>query len=111
LSKAKWFVEKLGDLVFDVIGGIILYLILGGYISEPLSAIFPQLPSILIVALVLAIVSGFSYRFYKSVRFHRFVEKSAVRMIEFLHNWDKLHTAFLEAQDSDDPKKICRTGF
>jgi len=100
LASLKWVFEKFVDIAVDVVAGIILYLILGGYISQPLSIIFPQLPSILAVTLVLAVVLGFIYRFYKSVRFHRFIETTYSNLFDFLKDWDKLGNAFNRAINS-----------
>jgi hypothetical protein len=36
MAKAKWFFEKTVDIIVDIIGGLVLYLIVGGYITESL---------------------------------------------------------------------------
>lgn len=108
MSKLKWFLEKLVDVVFDVVAGIILYLIVGGYISQPLSEIFPQLPTILTVSVVLAIIVGFLYRLFKSIRFHRFIERTCHNLVNFLRKWDELNDAFDEAINSRAQEAIAR---
>jgi hypothetical protein len=106
LSKLKWLLEKLADIAVSVIAGIVLYLILGGYISQPLSEISPHLPTLLTVSLVLTIVFGFFYRLFKSVGFHRFIERVSLDVIDFLQKWDKLHETLAKAKDSRKPKDV-----
>lgn len=106
MSKLKWLLEKLANIAFDVIAGYLLYLIVGGYISQPLSELYPHLPTLLVVSLVISIVVGFFYRFYKSLKFHRFIERIWSNLIDFLRNWDKLHDALDEAVKSRKNKAI-----
>lgn len=106
MSRLKWFFEKLTDIAVSVIAGIVLYLILGGYISQPLSEISPHLPSLLTVSLVLAIVVGFLYRFYKSVKYHRLLERISSSLISFLRDWDKLREAMDNAVQSQTQKAV-----
>lgn len=100
MSKARWVLDKIGDIIVDVIAGFVLYLILGGYISQPLLATSPYLPTLLIVSLALAIVIGFIQRVFKSVKFHVFVERSGRDLMEFLHNWDELINDFTHAENA-----------
>lgn len=102
----KWFLEKLANIVFDVIAGYLLYLIVGGYISQPLSKLHPYLPNLLIVSLTVSIVVGFIYRFYKSLRFHRFIERISSNLIDFLRNWDELRNALDKAVQSRKQQAI-----
>lgn len=104
----KRIFEKLTDVVFDIIAGIILYLILGGYIYQPLSQISPKLPTLLVVSLVIAVVLGFLYRTYKSIRFHRFVERSANVLHDFLEKWNELYRAFDDSIHTKDSKAISK---
>jgi len=99
-SKLKWILGKIADIVFDIVAGIFLYLILGGYISQPFSEISPYLPSLLAVSLFLAIVAGIFYRFFKSVRFHRFVERVSNDLTVFLKSWDEFNNLFVEVSSS-----------
>ena len=100
MSRLRWVLEKLSDIVVDLIAGIVLYLILGGYISQPLKEVSPYLPNLLVVSLVLTIVIGFLYRFFKSVKFHRFIERTYSDLVDFLKNWDKLYHTFIKVVDS-----------
>ena len=34
LTKARWILEQIVDIIVDVVAGIVLYLILGGSISQ-----------------------------------------------------------------------------
>jgi len=108
MSKLKWFFEKFIDIVVDIIAGFLLYLILGEYISEPLAEIYPHLPTLLVISLGLTIVAGFSYRLFKSVKFHRFVERNSSNLLDFLKKWDELHEALIKAMDSRKSKAINR---
>jgi len=106
LSKLKWLLEKLADVAFDVIAGYLLYLIIGGYISQPLSELHPYLPTVLAASLIISIVVGFLYRFYKSIRFHRFIERVSSSLIDFLRNWDNLKNAMDKAIQSQNQQAI-----
>ena len=106
LSRLKWLFDKLIDFFIGVIAGYVLYLILGGYITQPLSEIFPHLPILLTVSLIFAIVSVSFYRFYKSVKFHRFIERTSRNLADFLEKWDELHRALTEAIDSREQRAI-----
>ena len=106
MSKLKWLLEKLADVAFDVIAGYLLYLIIGGYISQPLSELHPYLPTVLAASLIISIVVGFLYRFYKSIRFHRFIERVSSSLIDFLRNWDNLKNAMDKAIQSQNQQAI-----
>jgi len=106
LSRLKWVAEKLADIVVDIIAGVALYFILGGYLSRPLSEISPTLPSLLSVTLVLAIFVGFFYRFFKSVKFHRFIEHTAFELLEFLQKWNLLYEEYTKAIESQSTKEF-----
>lgn len=110
MSKLKWILGKTADIVFDVVAGIFLYLILGGYISQPFSEISPYLPGLLAVSLFLSLVAGILYRFLKSVRFHRFVEREFNDLILFLKSWDELSSLFVGVMGSsqEDTKLLQR---
>lgn len=100
MAKTKWFFEKLIDIAVDVVAGIFLYLIVGGYITQPLAEISPYLPTVLVISLIFAVLVGFFYRFFNSVKFHRFAERTFFDLFEFLHNWDDLNIAYLKASRS-----------
>lgn len=104
----RWIFERLANVVFDVIAGIILYLILGGYIYHPLSQISPQIPTLLAVSLILAIVLGFIYRLFKSLQFHRFVERSVQSLHNFLEKWNELGKAFVNVLGTKNPETISK---
>ncbi|MEM3104494.1 MAG: hypothetical protein QXD69_03200 [Candidatus Bathyarchaeia archaeon] len=104
----RWVLERLANVVFDVIAGIILYLILEGYISHPLSQLSPQIPALLAVSLILAIVLGFLYRLFKSIQFHRFVEKSAHSLRIFLEKWDELGKLFVDVVSNKNSETISK---
>lgn len=106
MSRFKWVLEKLADIVVDIIAGVALYFILGGYLSQPLSEISPSLPSLLLVTLVLAILVGFSYRFFKSVKFHRFIEHTAFDLLEFLQKWNLLYEEHAKVVESKSTKEF-----
>jgi len=108
LSRTKWFLGKLADIAVDIIAGILLYLILGEYIYQPLSEISPYLPTLLAVALVFTIICGFLFRLFKSVKFHRFVERTLFNLVEFLQKWNELNEAFDEAITSRNQEAIAR---
>lgn len=108
MSRLKWFFDKLVDIIVGVIAGFLLYLIVGGYISQPLSEISPRLPTLLTVSLVLTIIGGFFYRLFKSVKSHRFIERASRDLNDFLAQWDKLHEALIEAIDSRREKAIAK---
>ena len=100
MPRLTWLLDKVTDLVIAVASGIVLYLILGGYISEPLAEIYPSLPTILIVSLVLAITVNIVYRFYKSVKFHRFVERTAVNLADYIERYVQLINCYNKASSS-----------
>jgi len=102
----KWLLEKLANIVFDVISGYILYLIVGGYISQPLSELHPYLPTLLASSLIITIIVGFFYRLYKSVKFHRFIERMSNNLADFLENWYKLRDTMHEAFQSRNQQAI-----
>ena len=106
LSKLKWSLEKLANIAFDVVAGYILYLIVGGYISQPLSEISPLLPTLLVVSLLFSVSVGFFYRLYKSIKFHRFIERTTNNLFDFLKEWDKLHSALIKAVESRKDSEI-----
>ncbi|MGD9130256.1 MAG: hypothetical protein PVH73_01620 [Candidatus Bathyarchaeota archaeon] len=100
-SRLKRALKELAiNIIADFVAAVILYLILEEYISEPLSQIFPFLPTLLVVSLVLATIGGLFYRLYHSVKFHRFVEKTANNIHSFTSQWMRLNEAFREAVNS-----------
>jgi len=106
LAKAKWLLGRIVDIIIDVVAGILLYLILGGYVSQPLLAISPYLPTLLIISLVFAVIVGFVHRVFKSVKFHGFAERARHDLVDFLHNWDKLNNAFIGAANTRSPEDV-----
>lgn len=97
-SRLKRTLKELAiNIIADFVAAVILYLILEEYVSEPLSQIFPFLPTLFVISLVFATVGGLVYRFYNSIKFHRFVETNAINIDSFITNWIKLNNSFHES--------------
>lgn len=99
MAKAKWFLDRIADVLVALIAGLLLYLIVGGYVAQPLNQVSPYLPTLLIVSIILAIIGVFLYRFVKSVMFHRFVESNYQDLFSYLKKWDDLNNACVLAID------------
>lgn len=91
-------------IIITVIGGYILFQLVGVQLSELLESYYPNLPLFLFASLILAFVGYCLFSLYKSVRYRRGLESKMSDLWSFLQDWDRLGVAFrvVMRTNSDD---------
>ncbi len=89
------------DVVVDIaaafISGFILYYYFGGKIEDFLVKIYPDLPRLFYSSIIVAFIGALFYKFIKSIRYRRNLERTFFDIHSFLRDWDALREAFHKA--------------
>jgi len=104
LSRVKWLLNRLIDILVDIIAGLLLYLLIGDYVSKPLSTAFPYLPTLLTVLIVLTMLRV-HLQVLQILKFHRYVEEVSPNLDIFMVDWDKLYSTFVDVASSRKARK------
>jgi len=89
------FLRRIAEgIIITVIGGYILFLLVGVELSKLLESYYPNLPLFLSASLILAFVCYCLFSLYKSVRYRRSLESKMSNLWTFLQDWDILNSAF-----------------
>lgn len=99
------FIRRIAEgIIITIIGGYILFLLVGVQLSELLESYYPNLPLFLTASLILSFVGYCLFSLYKSVRYRRSLESKMFDLRTFLQDWDSLGVAFrvVMRTNSDD---------